>query len=249
MAGRCVTAGSAASEVRAAARSRRCARARWWVSQACSRSRMNLAMLVVTDTGLPRSRTVLVSALPHFDAPAMRSKRNRQRTPGAGTMNHMSAVRSFQAGDVPAATAIVRGLSDYFTEDVPDQVEHDAARHQAWVIPDSGTVAGFAAAARKSPAGAEILWIAVDAARRGRGHGTRLLGRGLDHLGADGISGVGATTLDRSSAYRPYEATRAFWERTGFVQVDTIDPLPGWEPGNPAAIYGAALRPHRDVTR
>src|SRR5690242_15046052 len=130
MAGMCVTAGSAASEARAAARSRRWSRACWWVSQACSRSRMNLAMLVVTDTGLPRSRTVLVPALPHFDAPAMTWKRNRQRAPGADTM----------------------------------------------------------IAARKSPAGAEILWIAVDAARRSRGHGTRLLGRVLDHLGADGIS-------------------------------------------------------------
>src|SRR5690348_14512792 len=134
----------------------------------------------------------------------MTSKWNRQRAPGADTMNHMSAVRPFQAED-----------------------------------------AGFAIAARKSPAGAEILWIAVDAARRGRGHGTRLLGRVLDHLGADGISVVEAKTLDRSSGYRPYEATRAFWERNGFVHVDTIDPLPGWEPGNPAAIYVAALRPTR----
>jgi ribosomal protein S18 acetylase RimI-like enzyme len=113
-------------------------------------------------------------------------------------MNHMSAVRPFQAGDAPAATAIVRGLPDYFTDDVPDKVEHDAASHQAWVITDSGTVAGFAIAARKSSGGAEILWIAVDAARRGRGHGTRLLGHVLDHLGADGISVVEAKTLDRS---------------------------------------------------
>ena len=44
-------------------------------------------------------------------------------------MSHMSAVRPFQAGDAPAATAIVRGLPDYFTEDVPDKVEHDAASH------------------------------------------------------------------------------------------------------------------------
>src|SRR3954453_21966246 len=118
--------------------------------------------------------------------------------PGAGTMSHMPAVRPFQAGDVPAATAIVRGLPDYFTEDVPGKVEHDAARHQAWVITDSGTVAGFAIAARKSPSGAEILWIGVDAARRGLGNGTRLLGHILDHLGADGISVVEAKTLDRS---------------------------------------------------
>jgi hypothetical protein len=59
------------------------------------------------------------------------------------------------------------------------------------------------------------------------------------------VSVVEAKTLDRSSGYRPYEATRAFWERNGFIQVDTIDPLPGWPPGNPAAIYVAAVRPTR----
>src|SRR6266704_1303313 len=157
----------------------------------------------------------------------------------------MPAVRRVEAGDAPAAAAIIRGLPDYFTDDVPAKAERDAASHQAWVITDSGTVAGFAVAARKSPGGAEILWIAVDAARRGLGHGTRLLGRVLDHLGADGISVVEAKTLDRSSGYRPYEATRAFWERNGFVYVDMIDPLPDWQPGNPAAIYVAAIRPTR----
>ena len=105
--------------------------------------------------------------------------------------------------------------------------------------------AGRPAAARgktESPAGTR-RW--HDESHVRRGHGTRLLGRILDHLAADGISVVEAKTLDRSSGYRPYEATRAFWERNGFVHVDTIDPLPGWEPGNPAAIYVAALRPTR----
>jgi len=157
----------------------------------------------------------------------------------------MLAVRRFTAEDAPAVTTIIRGLSDYFTDDVPAQAERDAASHEAWVISDSETVSGFAVAARKSSAGAEILWIAVDAARRGRGHGTKLLGHVLDHLAANGISVVEAKTLDRSSGYRPYEATRAFWERNGFVHIDTIDPLPGWEPGNPAAIYVAALCPTR----
>jgi ribosomal protein S18 acetylase RimI-like enzyme len=157
----------------------------------------------------------------------------------------MPAVRRFEAGDAPAAVAIIRGLPDYFTDDVPDKVERDAASHQAWVITDSGAVAGFAVAARKSPGGAEILWIAIDAARRGRGHGTTLLSHVLDHLAAIGISVVEAKTLDRSSGYRPYEATRAFWERNGFIHIDTIDPLPGWQAGNPAAIYVAALRPTR----
>jgi hypothetical protein len=81
-------------------------------------------------------------------------------------MNHMPAARRFQAGDAPAVAAIIGGLPDYFTDDVPAKVERDTASHEAWVITDSGTVAGFAVAARKSPAGAEILWIAIDAAAR-----------------------------------------------------------------------------------
>ena len=160
-------------------------------------------------------------------------------------MTDLPAIRPFQASDAPAATAIIRGLPDYFTPDVPAKVERDAARHQAWVLIDAGTVAGMAVVAGKSPGGAEILWFAIGAARRGRGHGTRLLGHVLDHLAAAGISVVAAKTLDRSSGYRPYEATRAFWERNGFVHIDTIDPLPDWPPGNPAAIYVAALRPTR----
>jgi GNAT superfamily N-acetyltransferase len=160
-------------------------------------------------------------------------------------MNHLLAVRWLGAQDVPAAVAIVRGLPDYFTNDVPAQVERDAVTHDAWVVTDAGAAAGFAVAARKSPSGAEILWIAVDAGRRGRGHGTMLLAHVLDWLAESGISVVEAKTLDGSSGYRPYEATRAFWERNGFVHIDSIDPLPGWQPGNPAGIYVAAFGPTR----
>jgi ribosomal protein S18 acetylase RimI-like enzyme len=153
----------------------------------------------------------------------------------------MSAVRRFAAADAPAIAAIVRGLPEYFTADVPGKATRDADSHDAWVVTESGAVAGFAIVARKSPGGAEILWIAVEAARRGQGHGTRLLGHVLDQLAASGVSVVEVKTLDRSKGYAPYEATREFYERNGFVHIDTIDPLPDWPPGNPAAIYVAAF--------
>ena len=56
-----------------------------------------------------------------------------------------------------------------------------------------------------------------------------------------GVQVVEVKTLDRSAEYAPYNSTRRFWEARGFVHIDTIDPLPGWEPGNPCAIYVAAL--------
>ena len=157
----------------------------------------------------------------------------------------MPAVRRFTTEDAPAARLIIEGLPGYFTADVPEKVQRDDDMHDAWVLTDSGAVVGIAVAARKSAGGAEILWIAVDASRRGQGFGTQLLGHVLGCLATAGISVVEAKTLDRSSGYGPYDATRAFWERNGFVHVDTIDPLPGWQPGNPAAIYVAALRPTR----
>ena len=142
----------------------------------------------------------------------------------------------------PSANAGARTLT---SRDVPGQIERDAAGHDGWVLTDSGTVAGFAIASRRPPGGAEILWIAVDPARRGQRLGTVLLDHVLDELAAAGVSVVEAKTLDRSAGYPPYEATQAFWEHKGFVHIDTIDPLPGWQPGNPAAIYVAALRPTR----
>jgi GNAT superfamily N-acetyltransferase len=153
-------------------------------------------------------------------------------------------VRGLAAGDMAAVTAIVAGLPDYFTSDVPSRVEQDAAAHGGWVLADGDEVAAFAITARRPPA-AEIAWIAVDRSRRGRGLGTVLLDHVLDGLAADGFSVVMVKTLDRSAGYPPYEATRGFWENRGFVYVDTIDPLPGWQPGNPAAIYIAALRATR----
>jgi hypothetical protein len=64
-------------------------------------------------------------------------------------------------------------------------------------------------------------------------------------LGECGLAVVEVKTLDASSSYEPYVATRAFWSAMGFVQIDCIDPLPGWQPGNPSAILVCALRPTR----
>ena len=154
-------------------------------------------------------------------------------------------VRLLAAADVAAAAAIAAGLPDYFTADVPGKIEIDAARHGGWVVTADEAVAGFAIVARKSAHSAEILWMAVDATRRGRGYGTTLVGHVLDELRREGISVVEVKTLDRSASYEPYEATRGFWEGNGFVQVDSVDPWPDWQPGSPAAIYVAALRATR----
>ena len=154
-------------------------------------------------------------------------------------------MRAATAQDAVACAAIVGGLPDFFTDDVPDKVRSDLRDHGGWVLEEADGVVGFAIVQRRGMRAAEILWAAVTADRRGAGLGTRLVNHVLDELSADGVQIVEVKTLDPSAGYAPYDATRAFWLARGFVQLDTIDPLPGWPPDNPAAILAVALAPTR----
>ena len=156
----------------------------------------------------------------------------------------MVTVRRSTARDIERCIAIVEGLPDYFTDDVPEKVQRDMGDHSGWVAAGPERVVGFAVA-RRSTRAAEILWIAVDDAERGHGVGSALLDHLVTELADRGVEVIEVKTLDRSADYEPYVATRAFWERHGFIQIDTIDPLPGWQPRNPAAICVAALKPSR----
>ena len=154
-------------------------------------------------------------------------------------------VRRSTARDIERCIAIVHDLPDYFTDDVPGKVERDLGAHSGWVAVAPGGVVGFAVADRRSTRAAEILWIAVADAERGHGVGSALVDHLVTELADEGVEVIEVKTLDQSADYEPYVATRAFWNRHGFIQIDTIDPLPGWEPGNPAAICVAALKPSR----
>ncbi|HEY7151784.1 MAG TPA: GNAT family N-acetyltransferase [Solirubrobacterales bacterium] len=150
-------------------------------------------------------------------------------------------VRPVAPDDLEACQTIVRGLPDFFTEDVPDKIASDLDAHHGWVITKDDGVVAFAVVEYRSSRAAEILWIAVRRDQRNQGVGATLLEHVLDALAADDIALIQAKTLDASADYEPYIATRTFWEHHGFVRIDTIDPLPGWQPGNPAAIQVCAL--------
>jgi ribosomal protein S18 acetylase RimI-like enzyme len=155
------------------------------------------------------------------------------------------SIRAAAEQDAVKCAEIVVALPDFFTDDVPEKVQSDLRDHGGWVIEDAHEVVGFVIVERRGERAAEILWAAVAADRRGSGLGGRLIDHALDELGADGVQIVEVKTLDPSADYAPYDATRAFWLARGFVQFDTIDPLPGWAPGNPAALLAVALAPTR----
>lgn len=58
-----------------------------------------------------------------------------------------------------------------------------------------------------------------------------------------GVELLEVKTLSAKADYLPYEATRGFYQRTGFLHLETVDPYPGWGPENPGAIYVKVLAP------
>jgi GNAT superfamily N-acetyltransferase len=157
-------------------------------------------------------------------------------------------IRRVAPADVEACVAVLAALPDYFTPDTHDHVRHAQPVAAGWLAEDAGVgadVVGFVLTERRFPATAEITYAAVRRDRQGGGIGTQLVETALAALADDGVVLVEVKTLDESAGYEPYVATRAFWAGRGFHQVDRIDPLPGWAPGSPAAIYVAALAPTR----
>jgi GNAT superfamily N-acetyltransferase len=141
--------------------------------------------------------------------------------------------------------AIAAGLPEYFIADDLDEIERAAETGNCWIADLQERPTAFTIVDRRAVTVAEVAWMATDEKFRGQGIGTALLAHVLAELSGTGVQLLEVKTLDASAGYEPYESTHAFWRRHGFVQIDTIDPLPGWRPGNPAAIYIAALAPTR----
>ncbi len=152
------------------------------------------------------------------------------------------AVSVYEAGrDAPvdACLAITQALPDYFTASALPHIRDDLTHHAAYVLQDQArrAVIGFAVVARKNAVVAELLWLAVERASQGQGHGSALLAAVEERLRADGVTLLEVKTLAPTVVYAPYERTRHFYERAGFVLLEVVDPYPGWEPDSPCAIY------------
>lgn len=138
---------------------------------------------------------------------------------------------------VSECAALARELPDYFTEAGVRTLAEDAWSHELYVALTDEQVVAFLVVATKSKAVREVLWMAVRRDMQGAGVGSALLTGVEGALRTDGARVIEVKTLAAAAAYPPYERTRRFYERAGFLQLDTIHPYPGWDPESPCAIY------------
>ncbi len=128
-------------------------------------------------------------------------------------------------------------LPDYFTDSGVVNLVQDVKKHQLFAAIDSGRVIGFIVVAEKYAQVAEILWLAVKRELQHKGYGSALIEHASIVLKKKGIRLLEVKTLAPQAGYQPYEATRRFYDKNGFMLTEVIDPYPGWEPGNPRALY------------
>jgi ribosomal protein S18 acetylase RimI-like enzyme len=161
-------------------------------------------------------------------------------------------VRPANAMDAERCVDVLRQLPTHFTPDTHGEALHAVRRDRSWVAVVDDRIQGFLVLRQRYALSAEITFAAVVPTAQRRGFGRAMVAEAVGRARSAGLRAIEVKTLDQSSGYQPYVATRAFWEGLGFVQIDCIDPLPGWQPGNPSAIYVLALagpvvltRPHR----
>ncbi len=142
---------------------------------------------------------------------------------------------------IDSCLSIARELPEYFMEQAMPVMANDLRGHQLYVAQDgngpAGAVIGFATVQAKTSLVAEISWMAVKPEYQHGGVGTQLMNQIVSDLKAAGVRLLEVKTLAPTVEYAPYAHTRRFYERRGFIHLETIDPYPEWEPGNPCAIY------------
>ncbi len=137
-----------------------------------------------------------------------------------------------------ACLEIVKGLPEWFNEAGLKAMEHDLKSETTFIAVENGRVLGFITVKHLNEKALEILWMVVRRELRGKGIGTEML-RFVERLAKANFEVLVVKTSGDLS-YKPYDETRRFYERRGFVRVALIDPYPEW--GEEAIIYVKCIR-------
>lgn len=139
--------------------------------------------------------------------------------------------RPAASGDTADATEIVRIAAllteCWFTDNVPEDTRRDLLFHDAFCLYEDERMRGFLTFTSRDGR-IEITLMGVDPACRGRGYGSLLMERFLQHGRDLGFEQAVAMTVPPDT--KPaYAVTVAFYEKHGFVVTRRYDEL--WETG------------------
>lgn len=128
--------------------------------------------------------------------------------------------------------AIMHALPDWFSP--PEDIDRKAVLHRAlpfFIAYDDETAVGFLALKAHNPYTTEIFNLGVLEEYQRHGAGAALLRAAEAYLCAQGCAYLTVKTLDASADYEPYERTRMFYAKQGFLPLEVL--LTYWNEENP----------------
>jgi N-acetylglutamate synthase-like GNAT family acetyltransferase len=146
-------------------------------------------------------------------------------------------ILSGESNQVPACLSIAEQLPQYFTSKAIQTMAEDLKAQELYIAKESGQIFGFITYHKKNSEKVELSWLAVHPKHHHKSVGTKLVEHVLAILKAQEVKEIIVKTLAKEANYPPYDITRNFFEKLGFIHQETIDPYPDWEPGNPCAVY------------
>ncbi|ASJ09679.1 acetyltransferase [Thermococcus siculi] len=141
--------------------------------------------------------------------------------------------------EVLACLDIAKNLPEWLNEAGLRAIERDLGREKTYLAVEGGDVLGFITVKPISEKALEILWMAIKREHRRKGIGSALL-KFVEELARERGLEVIVVKTSGDLSYRPYDETRRFYEKNGFVRVALIDPYPEW--GEEALIYVKCLQ-------
>src|SRR5437764_162313 len=154
-------------------------------------------------------------------------------------------VRPLAADAAEACDGVILSLPYHFGDEGGRRECARAVRAgEGLVAAADGRVAGFLTVQRHFAGSAEITWMAVHAAHRGRGIGRALIERLCRELRAEGRRLLLVMTLaasrDEGDVADGYGRTRAFYRALGFIPAREF---PAYWPTSPALLLVLPLEP------
>lgn len=143
-------------------------------------------------------------------------------------------------------TALIMGaLPEWFSP--PEDIQNKARLHRSmpfFAVFDGGEPIAFAALREHNEHTAEIFNMGVLREYHRMGAGHMLVSACAERCLAEGRSVLTVKTLDGSAVYPPYDATRAFYAREGFLPLEVFREY--WDEDNPCLFLAKFLKKGRE---